>query len=175
MTIDRPIAIALILFIVLILGFYLVVPKYQKFKEFQVELSEKEAEFKGRAAYFLGVSNTFRKLKNYEEALEKVDSALPLNPSLASLIYFFQIKSSENGLIFQKATLFSISLISKKSDIKEITFFLEFFGSYPAFKNFLSSLEKSARLIEVENISFASQVETEQTYPFKLTVKVHSY
>ncbi len=175
MTIDRPIAIALILFIILALGFYLVAPKYQEFKKLQVKLGEKEAEFKAKAAYFLGVVDTFKKLRNYEEDLEKVDSALPLNPSLASLIYFFQIKSSESGLIFKKANLFSISLISKKSDIKEITFFLEFFGSYFAFKNFLSSLEKSARLIEVENISFTSQVETEQTYPFKLKIKAHSY
>jgi len=184
MTIDRPIAIALILFVVLVLGFYFVSPKYQEFKEIQLKVSEKEAEFKGKAEYFAEVSKTFKKLKDYEENLGKIEDeehlgpiedALPSTPSLAPLIYFFQIKSSENGLIFRRANLLSISLVNERSDIKEITFSLEFFGSYPAFKNFLISLEKSARLIEVESISFISQQESGQTYPFNLTIKVYSY
>jgi len=175
MKIDRPIAIAVILFIILVLGFYFVFPKYQEFKEIQLEVSEKEAEFKGRAEYFAEVGSTFKRLKDYEESLGKIEDALPPTPSLAPLIYFLQTKSSENGLIFRRANLLSVSLVSEKSDIKEITFSLEFFGSYPAFKNFLSSLEKSARLIEVESISFVSQQESDQTYPFNLTIKIHSY
>ena len=121
------------------------------------------------------MGNTFKKLEDYEESLEKIEDALPSTPSLAPLIYFLQTKSSENGLIFRRANLLSVSLVSEKSDIKEIIFSLEFFGSYPAFKKFLSSLEKSARLIEVESISFVSQQESSQTYPFNLTIKVHSY
>ncbi len=175
MEIDRPIAIAVTLFIVLVLGFYLVAPEYQEFRDSQLELSKKEAEFEGREAYFLEVANTFRKLKIYEDELEKIDSALPASPSLASLIYFLQKKSAETGLILQAANLRKISSIAKTSDIKETRFYLEFFGSYFAFKNFLSSLEKSARLIEVESVSFASLKDTDETYPFKLIIKTYSY
>ena len=174
-SIDRPIAIAVMLFIILVLGFYLVAPKYQQFNDLQIKLSEKEAEFKGKAAYFLEVGDTFKKLRSYEEGLEKIDSALPSDPSIAFLIYFFQKKTLENGLIFQQVSFSGSSSANKRGETKEIHFSLGLLGSYSAFKNFLSSLEKSARLVEVESISFASQRGTEQIYPFKLEIKVHSY
>lgn len=46
-------------------------------------------------------------------------------------------------------------------------------GSYSAFKNFLSILEKSARLIETESLSFSSP--KEETFQFDLKIKIHSY
>ena len=45
MQIDRPIAIALILFIILLLVFFLVVPEYNTFKSLQTQLGEKKAEY----------------------------------------------------------------------------------------------------------------------------------
>lgn len=150
-------------------------PKYQEFKEFQMKISEKEAELRGRTAYFAGVDETFKKLKNYEKSLEKINKAIPSNPSIAFLIYFFQKKSFENGLILQEVSFSESSSADKRKEFKEIHFSFRLLGSYFAFKNFISSLEKSVRLIEVESISFYSQKETEQIYPFRLTVKVHSY
>lgn len=175
MTIYRLIAIAIILFIALILGFYLTYPKYQEFKELQTKVSEKEAELRGRTAYFAGVDKTFKKLKNYEESLEKIDRAIPSNSSIAFLIYFFQKKSSENGLILQGVSFSESSPAGGRKEFKEIHFSFKLLGSYSALKNFLSFLEKSVRLIEVESISFTSQKETGQIYSFGLTIKVHSY
>ena len=173
--IDRPIAIAIIVFLALLAGFYLTLPKYRQFRDLQTELSKKEAEFKGKAAYFSQVNYTLREIKKDPETLTKIDTALPENFSLDSLIYFLQKKTAENGLIFKKAMLTRASAVEKGSTLKEAYFSLELLGSYASLKNFLSALEKSSRLIEVENITFNSQQKFQQTYSFNIIIKVNSY
>ena len=175
MEIDRPIAIAVILFITLGLGFFVVAPKYQGFKDLQIKISEQEAELKGKTKYFLEIVKAFEKLKENKESIEKIDSALPPEFSLSSLVNLLQQKTAENGLIFQRINLHKILPITEGRKIQENHFFLEVSGAYSSFRNFLSSLEKSSRLIEIESISFTSRKEIEGFYSFKLTIRVHSY
>ena len=63
----------------------------------------------------------------------------------------------------------------EKGEIKETRINFLLVGSYPDFKNFLFILEKSARLIDVENISFALPKEKEGLFNFNITIKVYSY
>ena len=81
MEFDRPIATAIIFFIVLLLMFFLVVPEYNKFKELQIELGEKKAEFNIKYEYFSEVARVFQELENYKEGIKKIDDALPNTPS----------------------------------------------------------------------------------------------
>jgi len=59
-------------------------------------------------------------------------------------------------------------------EIKEMNFELGLSGSYSSFKNFLSILERSSKLIEIEKISF-SVGEKEKPWDFNLGIKVYSY
>ncbi|MBU4204588.1 hypothetical protein KKH26_00165, partial [Patescibacteria group bacterium] len=65
--------------------------------------------------------------------------------------------------------------------IKETNVSLNLFGSYNAFKSFLTSIEKSARLMEGGNISFSVTPPSltspliQETYPIKLDIKAYSY
>jgi Tfp pilus assembly protein PilO len=71
---------------------------------------------------------------------------------------------------------FNFSSVSKESLAKkEYRFSLELSGSYPAFKNFLAILEKSAKIIEVENISFSSPAKDDSAFSFNVAVKFYSY
>jgi Tfp pilus assembly protein PilO len=183
MEIDRPTAIAIILFVVLVLILYLVIPKFKEFKTVQTELGNIQTEFDAKYAYYAEVNRVYRELENYKDSLDKVETAIPAKASFGPIIYFFQKKSAENGLIIKGLFLTKVSLQNPESDIKEIVFSLDLLGNYRALKNFLYSLEKSARLFEVTNISFASQIPsvgplqipTQQAYSFKLEVKAHSY
>ncbi len=175
MEVDRPIAIAVILFIILIGIFYFVSPKYQEFTNLQAQISQKEAEYRGRSAYFTDIMNTYDKLKQKEEGLKKINSALPSELSIPDLIYFIQGKSFENGLIFRGANFLKTTLVKEGKKINETSIIIEVSGPYPAFKNFLQSLEKSARLIEVEDVYFVVQKEFVGILDFDLTVKVYSY
>ena len=64
MTFDRPIAIAITLFIILLLVFFLVVPEYKTFAKLQTELGEKKAEFNAEFDYYAAITKTFDDLQN---------------------------------------------------------------------------------------------------------------
>lgn len=181
MELDKPIAIAVMLFIILVLGFYLVLPKYRVFQDLLVRLGEKEAEYQGKAAYFVEVTKTYKELMQYQDSLKKIETALPDSFLTAPIINFFYQKGVENGLIIQKISISKGGQSSVNTKMKETNISLSLFGSYAAFKTFLSSLERSARLIEGENISFAvtppslANPAMQETYPIKLDIKVYSY
>lgn len=188
MKVDRPITIAVIILIIILLMYFFVVPKYYEFKNFQIKLGKAEAEYNAKFAYFSEVSKIFRELEDRKESLEKIENALPSKPQLADLMYFFQQKGAESGLIVKSILLTKISPATSESRIKEIVFSLDILGNYQSLKNFLSSLEGSSRLFEVGNISFGSQtlnksqnnltaqpLVAQQVYSFKLEVKTHSY
>ena len=113
-------------------------------------------------------------LKNYQNQLAKIDSALPLDTDLPALFDFLQKASSQSGLILK-----SISHLDPKpspdfAQLKESEVSLTVSGVYASFKNFLSVLEVTARLIEAQAVSFSS-IPEEGPREFKLTIKVYSY
>ena len=177
---NRPLLISIICFaLVLIIGLVLFFPKYQDFRFVKLQLNTKEKEILDKQEYFSEIDRISEKLKEYPGELAKIDSALPFNPSLPFLFDFFQKISSQNGLILKNISggyaSSSSSSSSSSPSIKEIKISLSLSGSYPAFKNFLTSLEKSARLIEVESISFSFFPETGSAVSFNVIVKTHSY
>lgn len=200
MQIDRPIAIAIILFVIVLLIFFVVAPEYRQFRTLQQTVGEKQAEFDAKYAYYAEIAKTYHELETRRDILKKIDDALPSVSSFGRMIYFFQQKSTESGLIVKSVFLSGYSDTGPNSDMKDIVFSLDVTGNYPALKNFISSVEQSSRLFEVTLISFSSpgaqassqilmpeesegsseapiptQFNSQQTYTFKLELKAHSY
>jgi Tfp pilus assembly protein PilO len=171
-------------------------PQYQKLNSLKKEIFEKEKELSSQEKYFENLQKTAEELKKYETTLSKIDSALPQNPSLPDLLNFIQKASSQSGLSLKNISPAVISPLEKATpsvnigsvgeavggapserygEIKTMKINLLLVGSYSNFKNFLSLLEKSARLIDVEEISFALSKEETGLFNFSLTVKVYSY
>jgi Tfp pilus assembly protein PilO len=179
MQIDRPIAIALTLFAILILAFFFVSPQYQRFKSLQLDLGLKRAEFNAKYDYFSEITKTYYDIEARKDEVKKIDDALPVESNLGRLIYFLQKKTVESGIIIKSLFLSKASLSGEEGGVNEIVFSLNSMGSYSALGNFLASLEKSDRLFEVTNISFSSgAAETsgaEQIYSFSLEIKTHTY
>jgi len=172
--------------LVVLIGLFLIWPKYQKLSTLKLEIGSKETELRYIEEYFARLNKLSQELKNYENQLSKIDFALPSDSSSTaiSLINFIQRASSQNGLIVKKLKSFSIILPKSSaptpgspqaqppSKIKEISLDFEISGSYFALKNFLNALEKSAKIIEVENISLK---EKEEMPSFDLKIKTYSY
>ncbi len=171
---SRTLITAICLGLTLILGIFFLWPKYQSFKNLQLQLKNKEIEFRYQDEYYQELFSLSEKLKEFETELSNIDSALPSNLSLPSLYNFLQKTSSENGLILNSIGSFSLSRLPERTNIQLISIPIEVSGSYPSLKNFLKALEKSTRIIEVDGISFSSPEERE-LFGFKLGVKTHSY
>jgi Tfp pilus assembly protein PilO len=173
--INKTLLIIIIFFIVLSLELLLFLPKYQNFKSSQLAIKETEQEIKQYQNYFSKIEQASEELKKYSDALSKIDSALPPEPTLIPVYYFLQKNSSQSGLVFKEIGAVKTIALEEKPVIQKHTFPVSFSGSYFALKNFLSVLEKSARLFEIESISFSSPREKEESFIFNLTISLHSY
>ena len=179
MIIDRPITIALTLFIILLLVFFLVVPEYNTFGRLQTDLGEKTAEFNAEFDYYAAIAKTYSELQAHQDDIKKIDDALPAAsyPTLGGTIYFMQETAKENGLIIKNLFLSQSSSSNAgpgvSSSVKDLIFSIDLLGSYSSLENFISSLEKSSRIFEITNISFGSVPGSQ--YNFSLQIKTHSY
>jgi Tfp pilus assembly protein PilO len=160
MQIDRPIATALILFIILLLVFFLVVPEYKTFGKLQEELGEKKAEFNAQFDYYNAIANTYQQLQGRKDDIKKIDDALPQDPALGRVIYFLQQTAKGSGMMVKNLFLSKSSSNSAKSNegnsVKDIIFSINASGDYASLEKFIISLEKSSRIFEITNISFGS-------------------
>jgi Tfp pilus assembly protein PilO len=181
MQIDRPIAIALTLFIILLLVFFLVVPEYNTFGKLQTELGEKTAEFNAEYDYYAAIAKTHNDLQGRQDEIKKIDNALPNQPQdsiLGKLIYSLQQTAKDNGLLVKNLFLSKSSSGNAGPNVgdsvKDIVFSMDLSGNYASLENFIVSLEKSSRIFEITNVSFSfapgSLLES-----FSLQIKTHSY
>lgn len=186
--IKRPIlSIIIVVLLTIILAVVFVKPKYQEFKKLGSEIKISREELQTKEEYYseiLGISEQFTQ---YQEELAKIDSNFPSGSSLPSFFNFFQKTCSENGLIFDNIECKSAKGVAVQGfagKVQEVELSAVVAGSYTSFKNFLKSLEKSSRLIEVESFSFHSPKEKEKEgeeaaakgiYSFNLEMKTYSY
>jgi len=170
-----PIYIIVSLLLSFLLIFFFVWPKFQELSSLKEKISVKRSELQSQEKYFQELEKTSEELKKYETSLSNIDSALPQNPLLPELLNFLQKASSQSGLSLKSIS--SPSTASGEAEkIKETRISLVLVGSYSDFKNFLSVLEKSARLIEVENLSFfIKEIKEKGPIDFNLATKVYSY
>ena len=178
MQVDRLITIALVIFIILLLVFFLVVPEYNIFRKLQTELGEKKAEFNAEYDYYSAIDKTYSELRSHEDDIKKIDDALPKTPDLGNLIYYLQETAKENGLMVKNLFLSKSSSNNDSSNIsnnvKDIVFSIDLLGSYKALERFMISLEKSSRIFEITNIYFGSSSGS-LLESFSLQIKTHSY
>jgi len=170
---------------VIIFGSNFLLPKFQEFSGLRQRVEEKRNEIKYKQEYFSNLTETKTELKKYEAELSKIDSALPDDSFMPSLFNYLQKSSSQSGLVLKDMGTFNISQSEKAPNLKEITLSLGVSGPYSSFKSFLSNLEKSTRMIEVESVSFSASQEQQtleegkqkekDVFNFNLILKVYSY
>lgn len=190
MQIDRPIAIAITLFIILLLIFFLVVPEYKTFGKLRVDFGIKKAQFNAEFDYYATIADTYFNLQSRQDDLKKIDDALPKDSSLGKLVYFLQQTAKQNGMMFKDLVLSKSSSGGADTKVintvKDVVFSVDLLGSYESLGKFIVALEKSSRIFEITSIAFSSgagavpkatesQFQIQQTYSFSLQIKTHTY
>jgi len=155
-------------------GYFLCWPRYKEFQEKKSEIETKDEEIRLKEEYLSNLETLSEKLLTYSEQLSKIDSAFPVNPSSAVIFNFFEKASSQNGLILTQVDM-SETQESSEGRIQEIPSSISVSGSYSAFKNFLSAVYASSRIIEVKSINFSSSEEGKDLFDFDLELKTQSY
>lgn len=150
---------------------FLVWPEYKKIQPLTLQIKYIESDIKNQETYFSELKNVSSKIeKDYKNKISLIEYAFPKDPNLP-LLYDFMIKTcSRNGLIL---TSLSNSVSEPSESKKQGSIALSFgvSGSYASFKNLVSSLEKSARIFNIDSISFSSPAETNKPFDFSLNIK----
>lgn len=161
----------------IILAVFLFLPEYQKLDDLQDQLLEKRIELENQNKYTSQLLATERNFEENQELVNKINSALPIGPDIPSLLNFLQEVSLETGMSLEGVSWQKLpsSREEKKGPLEEYSLNLELSGSYFAFKNFLFSLEKSSRLINVIESKFSVPEEENESIFFNIVLKVYSY
>lgn len=168
---TRLIVAIIMLAAALLLGFFLVWPKFQDFQQLRTELEQKKAELDSKTSYYSQIKSIWNRLDEYRDSLSLVESAVSKNYSLPALFNYLQELSGQTGLVLEDLTLSGVS----GENIREISFNLGVSGSYASLKSFLSALENSARLFNVKSINFSSPEKEKDKISFNITIAAYSY
>ncbi len=170
---NYPLYIVITFSLSLLLIFALLLPEYRTLNYLKQNIFKKDFELRSYEKHFQELQGILDEIKEKEESFLKIESALPKDSSLTELLNLFQKAASRSGLILEKVSPGPTSFI-EKGEIKtsKVNLFLK--GDYSDFKDFLSIIESSARLIEVDNISF-SYSEGKKLFNFNIITGVHSY
>jgi Tfp pilus assembly protein PilO len=179
---NKSFAIPILFFIALLITVYLILPIVSDFSDLSKKLEMREKEALAIENYYKNIHDNFNKLKEHQESLENIDSALPIGSFMPSLFNYLQKASTENGVFLKSVNL---AVVSKKTAGEETTkkiqeeyVRIELIGFYDGFENFLKSIEKSSRLIEIEEVQIRKEegkVLAEGLSTLNLLLKVYSY
>ncbi len=154
------VTLASFLIALLLIGL-LLFPKWQTLGNLRQEIVANQNALRSEQAYAVQLNTAKARLNSYQTELAKIDSGLPNDPSLPSLFNFIQKAASEAGLAVNDIGSFTIiqsasSTATNGLAYNKISLSVNVSGSYAAFKRFISSLEQTARLIEVEGLNFSA-------------------
>ena len=178
LNLSNPITIITIVCFLGVIIFSVMVlwPRFQDMEEIRESVMGVKQTLEQREVHFLKAKKDRDRLEGYQEQLAKIRFALPDDVELSALTFFrfLQKTTIETGLILTEVGAFAISSPEERPEIQKTQFDFQVKGPYTAFKTFLVRLEKSARIIKVEEISFSAPDEG-GLFTFDIRIRVHSY
>jgi Tfp pilus assembly protein PilO len=162
-----------------------IVPHYNNVKDLRMQ----EADYQS-------VLENARKLEEQRSALEKKYSSfekgridqlgimLPQNPENVKLILALDAVASQYGMLLQNvkiddpantATAPAVARpgTATNTDIGTLTINFSVAGPYGSFTDFIKTIEKSLRIIDIQKISFAPVDTKSPNYQYSVTVKTY--
>ena len=170
---NRIVVISLLLLISFAWVIFFLSPQNKTLNSLKEEIRQKQFELQSQEEYLVNLTATAENLKNYQIQLSKIDSALPDTAELPALFDFLQKSASQSGLVLKGLEATPGTQEKKEGGLRETRLNLFLIGSYTSFKNFLSIMEYSSRLIEVESLAFSSS--EAGLINAKIRIRVNSY
>lgn len=170
----KPVVTAICFSLALFLLLFMVWPKYQTLQDVNQKVKQAQAQLQKNKEYVSKLETLSGRLDQRQQAMDKVETALPSKAGLPNLLHFLHDVSSNQGLLLKDVG--EISEASSQGKIKRINVNLSLIGSYPSFKNFVRAVEKSSRIVEVKNISFRVPEPKEgESRPSRFEVKLSTH
>ena len=160
---KKEIILILIFAIFFSLAFFVLWPSYTKVLSLKKEISVLKGEITEFEKYIENLEKNKKELEEKKNLFSKIESALPEKEDLPEILNYLQNTASASGLLLSD---FSFSVEKREGTeefpkpYQEIKINLSLLGDYPSLKNFVSKIEKSSRLFEIESIEFSVEKES---------------
>lgn len=152
------------------------VPYYNSFKRLEVVLSNKEKQIEIEKEEVKKVEEAHQKLIDYSSEVNKIESAFPIKDLLIPEFYnFAKQEIPQSGVVLKDigGGRSASSGGEVEAEIEKTIFSVSVTGSYLNFKNLLSNLYRSSRLVSIESISM-SRPDESGLFQFNLSLGVYS-
>ena len=124
-----------------------------------------------------------KKYNSFDQAkLGQLATMLPANPENMKLILSLQSVASQYGMVLQNVKIEDPSTdpasqnkpgSQGNSELGTLTINFSVAGSYASFTNFVRTIEKSLRMIEIQKVSFSASDPKSQNYQYSVAVKTY--
>jgi hypothetical protein len=186
------------------LVYLFIIPQWSSVKTLRKEVNDKKQEIAKIEELLIKTQQLQEEYQAVEEEATKIFLALPEQADLPHLLVQFEALASSNGLLLEGISFSQTGQESqggsqggtrplgqseagagqtskKISGFPSLAVNVSLSGSYPAFKTYLSALEKSVRSIDVQSIDFGLGQEGQETetltgsdiFNFELVVNVY--
>ncbi|MDD5738745.1 MAG: type 4a pilus biogenesis protein PilO [Candidatus Pacebacteria bacterium] len=161
---------------------YAVLPQVSAVNRAKENFLKTEKQVNDRQKYFQDLKSSLEEISAYQDTIEKIESALPGEVFLASLIEFFNQKANNSGLILKSLAPTAgptgyeegnSDPIQQAKNYPAQYFIMTLNGNASSFESFLKDIETSARLVDVESISLQQQGSKEISSDINILVKVY--
>ncbi len=175
----KPILAIVFIFSSFLIMFFLSWPEYQGLREAMLESEIKTADLENMKNYNQIISNLYQKLKiDHREDVQKIKDGVPDDHYAPSLFAEIRRISYKTGVRVERLGDFSVRNHRNRAGIKEIEISFRVEGSYQNFKNFLSKINESARMMTIESLRIESSSTPEDRrslLEYNVTIKTYSY
>lgn len=169
---TKSFASAVLFLICVVLGFFLVLPKWREFSDSQSLLTQANSEYNKLKEAESRLNNFLEEFEKLSEQAKVANSALPAaDKKVPALLSSIEQMAKSSGL-----SLHSIVVGDKPDQIKildnaidTVDLEVSMSGSYPAFRNFLLLLETDLRIVDLQKVSF--QVENPNNIKFQIALR----
>lgn len=175
---NKTLIIVFCLFLSAVLGVFVVLPKYRLLQSEKAEAVVEGQSLANTESYYQNLNSINNQLQQYSDQLSKIDMALPQGNSIPQTFYFFQNEVSESGMVLKNLGQISNAPSASHPGLQKYSMTLSVSGPYSVFKSFLQNLEQSARMVQVQEISFSSPSSTQNasgSLEADLSVAFYSY
>lgn len=147
---DKNLLGAIVIAIAAFLVFYFVLPNYNETKVFRMAVAERESLLQSRKKVMEDLDNLKKEYLKNKEEIDKISIVVPSEKHIPELVSTIENIARTTGLAL---TTFNISDNSNKEtdkEVKSLNINAKLIGSYDAYRGFVTAIETSQRLIDIE-------------------------
>jgi Tfp pilus assembly protein PilO len=188
----KTIIIALCLLLSIFISWQFIWPAYNNFQAKQSVADVKQQEYNKLKDLVDKLNELTKDYKTKADSVDKLEQIAPPGKNIPELLNQFESLSAQSGMILHsidfaegagaqaqaKQTVSPDQAAAQQNEaasapVNELGINIRVSGSYEAFKNFLTNIEKNLRLVDIQTLGFSVSGQQNDLYDYSVSGKAY--